>query len=84
MCSSDLAAAGSRITSITLNGTAIDPNGEYTVAANSFLAAGGDNFATFKEGAGKRDTGKIDLQSMVTGSMRTRRPRRTSPSVRSV
>ena len=59
------AAAGSRITSITLNGTAIDPNGEYTVAANSFLAAGGDNFATFKEGAGKRDTGKIDLQSMV-------------------
>lgn len=59
------AAQGSRITSITLNGTAIDPNAEYTVAANSFLAGGGDNFATFKEGEGKRDTGKIDLQSMV-------------------
>ncbi|MEV4666489.1 ExeM/NucH family extracellular endonuclease [Microbacterium sp. LWO12-1.2] len=59
------AAQGSRITSITLNGTAIDPAANYTVAANSFLAAGGDNFFTFKEGAGKRDTGKIDLQSMV-------------------
>ncbi|MEV7798754.1 ExeM/NucH family extracellular endonuclease [Microbacterium foliorum] len=59
------AAQGSRITSITLDGTPIDPTANYTVAANSFLAAGGDNFFTFREGAGKRDTGKIDLQSMV-------------------
>lgn len=58
-------AQGSRVTSITLDGTPIDPAAEYTVAANSFLAAGGDNFSTFKQGAGKRDTGKIDLQSMV-------------------
>ncbi|WP_226532161.1 ExeM/NucH family extracellular endonuclease [Microbacterium paraoxydans] len=59
------AAQGSRITSMTLNGTPVDPAAGYTVAANSFLAAGGDNFSTFKEGADKRDTGKIDLQSMV-------------------
>ncbi len=59
------AAQGSRITSITLNGTPIDPAANYTVAANSFLAGGGDNFFTFKEGSSKRDTGKIDLQSMV-------------------
>lgn len=59
------AAQGARITSITLDGTPIDPTAEYTVAANSFLAAGGDNFVTFREGTGKRDTGKIDLQSMV-------------------
>ncbi|WP_101847150.1 ExeM/NucH family extracellular endonuclease [Zhihengliuella sp. ISTPL4] len=59
------AAQGARITSIALNGTAIDPDAEYTVAANSFLAGGGDNFATFKGIDGKRDTGKIDLQSMV-------------------
>ncbi|WP_223626519.1 ExeM/NucH family extracellular endonuclease [Microbacterium sp. EST19A] len=58
-------AQGSRITSITLDGTPIDPAASYNVAANSFLAAGGDNFFTFKEGTGKRDTGKIDLQSMV-------------------
>ncbi|WP_435743172.1 ExeM/NucH family extracellular endonuclease [Microbacterium sp. PMB16] len=59
------AAQGSRITSITLDGAPLDPAANYTVAANSFLAAGGDNFFTFKEGTGKRDTGKIDLQSMV-------------------
>lgn len=59
------AAQGSRITSITLDGTPIDPGADYTVAANSFLAAGGDNFLSFREGADKRDTGKIDLQSMV-------------------
>ncbi|WP_217183023.1 ExeM/NucH family extracellular endonuclease [Streptomyces sp. AC495_CC817] len=59
------AAQGSRITSMTLNGAPVDPAANYTVAANSFLAAGGDNFASFKLGTGKRDTGKIDLQSMV-------------------
>lgn len=59
------AAQGARITSITLNGTPIDPAANYTVAANSFLAGGGDNFSTFTQGTGKRDTGKIDLQSMV-------------------
>ncbi len=59
------AAQGSRITTITLDGVPIDLAASYTVAANSFLAAGGDNFVTFKEGTNKRDTGKVDLQSMV-------------------
>lgn len=59
------AAAGERITRITLNGEPIDSEASYVVAANSFLAAGGDNFFTFAEGANKADTGKIDLQSMV-------------------
>ena len=59
------AAQGSRITSITFDGAPLDPAAAYTVAANSFLAGGGDNFATFKGIEDKRDTGKIDLQSMV-------------------
>ncbi len=59
------AAQGERITSITLDGAPIDPEQTYLVAANSFLAGGGDNFATLAEGANKKDTGKIDLQSMV-------------------
>lgn len=59
------AAAGERITSIELDGAQIDPAQSYLVAANSFLAAGGDNFFTLAEGADVRDTGKIDLQSMV-------------------
>ncbi|MEJ1921842.1 ExeM/NucH family extracellular endonuclease [Microbacterium sp. KHB019] len=59
------AAAGERITAITLNGDLIDPEASYVVAANSFLAAGGDNFFTLAEGTNKADTGKIDLQSVV-------------------
>ena len=59
------AAQGQRITSVTLNGQAIDPAASYTVAANSFLASGGDNFFTLAKGTSPKDTGKIDLQSMV-------------------
>ncbi|MDR2997489.1 MAG: ExeM/NucH family extracellular endonuclease, partial [Microbacterium sp.] len=59
------AAVGERITSMTLNGTVIDPAKSYLVAANSFLAAGGDNFFTLAKGVNKKDTGKVDLQSMV-------------------
>src|SRR5690606_13882381 len=43
----------------------IDPEATYLVAANSFLASGGDNFFTLAEGANTADTGKIDLSSMV-------------------
>lgn len=44
-------AAGDRITAIALaDGTAIDPAASYTVAANSFLATGGDGFTVFKQG----------------------------------
>ena len=59
------AAAGSRITAMWLNGTAIDPAASYSVTVNSFLAAGGDNFGVFAQGANKRDTGQTDLQAMV-------------------
>jgi 5'-nucleotidase len=43
--------AGQRITSITLpDGTPIDRSATYTVAANSFIATGGDGFTVFEEG----------------------------------
>ncbi|MDD4652827.1 MAG: bifunctional metallophosphatase/5'-nucleotidase [Methanothrix sp.] len=38
------------ISTIKINGTAIDPEGSYRVAANGFLADGGDNFMVFKSG----------------------------------
>jgi 5'-nucleotidase len=45
--------AGDRITSLTLaDGTAVDPAASYAVAANSFLATGGDGFTVFKDGTG--------------------------------
>ena len=59
------AARGAHITEILLNGVPINPTGTYSVGANSFLASGGDNFFELANGAGKADSGKIDLQSMV-------------------
>jgi 2',3'-cyclic-nucleotide 2'-phosphodiesterase (5'-nucleotidase family) len=57
--------AGQRITQITLaDGTPIDPAKTYTVAANSFLADGGDGFATFKKAKKKRELG-VDLDALV-------------------
>lgn len=50
---------GQRVTSIRINGAAIDPAKVYSVSTFSFLAQGGDNFASFKEGTTK-DTGLVD------------------------
>lgn len=59
------APVGSHVTHVTLDGVELDPEGEYRVVANSFLAAGGDNFFTLGKGTGRADTGKVDLQAMV-------------------
>lgn len=59
------APVGSHITEILLNGVPLDPAATYIVGANSFLAAGGDNFATLAQGTNKADSGKVDLESMV-------------------
>ncbi|MFC7496307.1 MULTISPECIES: ExeM/NucH family extracellular endonuclease [unclassified Nocardioides] len=53
------------VTGMWLNGTPIDPDAEYSVTANSFLAAGGDNFWELANGTDTVDTGKADLQAMV-------------------
>ncbi|WP_207206707.1 bifunctional metallophosphatase/5'-nucleotidase [Nocardioides ganghwensis] len=58
-------AEGDRVTGMWLNGKAIESATQYSVTANSFLAAGGDNFRGFTQATGKRDTGKVDLQAMV-------------------
>ena len=52
-------ARGSRITSVIINGQPLDPAKTYTVSTFSFLATGGDNFASFKQGT-SRDTGLVD------------------------
>jgi 5'-nucleotidase len=59
------AAKDSHITGMWLNGTPIDTAASYSVTANSFLAAGGDNFFEFAHGANPKDTGQTDLQGMV-------------------
>lgn len=59
------AAVGDHIDAIYVNGVLVDPAASYTVTVNSFLASGGDNFATLAQGTNVADSGKVDLQSMV-------------------
>ncbi|WCB96615.1 Endonuclease YhcR [Baekduia alba] len=51
-------ADGDRVTALTLaDGTALDPAASYSVAANSFLATGGDGFTVFEQGTGVTSLG---------------------------
>lgn len=56
---------GSRITSVTINGAALDPAASYRIGTFSFLASGGDNFRVFTEGTGYVDTGLLDYEAWV-------------------
>jgi 5'-nucleotidase len=56
---------GSRITSVTVDGEAIDPAAEYRIGTFSFLAQGGDNFRVFAEGSGTTDSGLIDRDAWI-------------------
>lgn len=57
--------AGDRITSIAVNGKAIDPAKLYTVGSGNFLITGGDNFRVLAQGQNTRDTGASDLAAWV-------------------
>lgn len=59
------APLGARITSMTLNGTPIDPGTSYTVATISFLANGGDALSVFSHGTEHTDTGLNDLELTI-------------------
>jgi len=60
------APAGERvdISGIKIDGVPIDPEGTYRVAANAFLAEGGDGFATFSQGV-DRVCAVTDLEALV-------------------
>ncbi len=59
------AAAGSRIGAMYLDGELVSDTQVLKVVANSFLAAGGDNFVGFRAGTNKADSGRIDLTAFV-------------------
>ncbi|KAA9161132.1 bifunctional metallophosphatase/5'-nucleotidase [Amycolatopsis acidicola] len=58
------APAGSKVSGITVNGTAVDPNASYRVSVNNFLAAGGDGFTEFTKGT-DLSGGPVDLDALV-------------------
>jgi 5'-nucleotidase len=51
---------GSRVVSASVKGQPVDPARTYRVTMNSFLAAGGDSFTVFNDGA-EATTGPVDL-----------------------
>ena len=61
------APRGSRVVrgSMKLDGVPIEDGKTYRIAANNFLAEGGDNFPIFKEGKNKFDTGVRDFDVLV-------------------
>ena len=59
------APAGDRVGEILVDGAPIDPAASYTVAVNSFIASGGDNFTVLIEGT-DRVGGPIDLDALIT------------------
>ncbi len=59
------AARGEHIKSITFNGEPLDESATFQVAANAFLATGGDNFTAFADGVNHADSGQIDLDATV-------------------
>ena len=60
------APVGERITSVTVDGTPLDPAADYRVAVSGFLAEGGDHFTAFTEGTDVRDTGLVDSEAWLT------------------
>jgi 5'-nucleotidase len=56
------APVGSKVSGITLNGTAVSPTATYRVTVNSFLADGGDGFTVLREGT-DRVGGGVDLDA---------------------
>ncbi|MGI8538075.1 MAG: bifunctional metallophosphatase/5'-nucleotidase [Mycobacteriales bacterium] len=56
---------GSRVTSVTLDGTPLGPNTTHRVATNNFMASGGDGFTTLTKGANTVDTGISLVETVV-------------------
>ncbi|GGY82097.1 bifunctional metallophosphatase/5'-nucleotidase [Pseudoduganella plicata] len=56
--------AGQRVLEASLNGIPLDDNASYRVAANNFLAEGGDAFPMFAKGTNRAETGIRDIDSL--------------------
>ena len=56
---------GERVTGVWIDGEPIDPDATYTVASNTFLLSGQDNFEVFKSGTNFRESGYVDLDGFI-------------------
>ncbi|MDK2916586.1 MAG: 5-nucleotidase [Euryarchaeota archaeon] len=55
---------GDRVVEVWVNGTPLDPNGNYTAAMVNFLAGGGDKYTVFREGKNIAN-GPYDVDALV-------------------
>jgi len=53
------------VTGVTLNGAALDPSGSYRITTNNFLADGGDDFLSLKQGTSRTTLSDFDIDSLV-------------------
>jgi 5'-nucleotidase len=60
---SNSAALGERVSNIAIAGIEIEPNRDYRITVNSYLAESGDNFAVLKEGR-DRLVGVLDIEAL--------------------
>jgi 5'-nucleotidase len=56
--------AGSKVTSVTIQGVLLNQKTLYTAAMVSYLAEGGDRYTTFKEGKNIKN-GPLDIDALV-------------------
>src|SRR3954463_2566595 len=59
------AGAPNPVTGVTLNGAALDPSGSYRITTNNFLADGGDDFLSLKQGTSRTTLADFDIDSLV-------------------
>ncbi len=50
---------------VLINGNPIDPNKEYVIATNSFMASGGDGYAAFKKAVKSYDTSAFQRDALI-------------------
>lgn len=60
---SNSAAVGDRVSNMAIAGIAIEPDRDYRITVNSYLADGGDNFAVLKEGRDRLE-GLLDIEAL--------------------
>lgn len=65
--------AGSRVTSVEVNGQPLDETKTYTVATNDFIAKGGDGYDMFKSSTIEFDSGEL-LSTVVMNYLQSNKP----------
>jgi 5'-nucleotidase len=59
------AGAANPVSGVTIGGAPLDPAATYRITTNNFLADGGDDFPSLKQGTGRTTLSDFDIDSLV-------------------